>query len=738
MRRKRAGGGFAAVWYTLRMAHRVGWRRLWHAMRSKNTCKTCALGMGGQKGGMVNEAGHFPEVCKKSFQAMVADLQPGISEDFFRTYSIAQLQSLSPRELEWSGRLTAPLYAGPGDTNYRAITWDDALGRIADQLRSHQPDEAFFYASGRSSNEAGFILQLLARVYGTNYVNNCSYYCHQASGVGLGRSLGTSTATVSLEDVEAADLFVLIGGNPASNHPRLMTSLKNIRRRGGKVIVVNPVREIGLVNFRVPSDWRSLLFGTRVASRYIQPHIGGDIALLTAVAKCVLERKAASQDFVASFTEGFDAYRAAVEETPWAAIVAGSGVKREEIEAFADDFIAAKNVIFGWTMGITHHTHGVGNVRAIVNLALLRGMVGRPSAGLLPIRGHSNVQGMGTVGVAPQLKQAVLDNLEKALGISLPRQPGLDTMACMEAAASGRIRTAICLGGNLYGSNPDAAFAKEALSQLELVAYMNTSLNTGLVQGRPKHTLILPVRARDEESQLTTQESMFNYMRVSDGGPPRLDGPRTEVEILTDIGRRVCGDRPVEWAKLQSHAGIRDLMARVLPGLSELTGVDAGKREFTIPGRVLHEPRFATPSGKAQFGVVPLPQLNGDLRLMTIRSEGQFNTVVYEDEDIYRGQERRDVVLLHPEDLQRLGLVAEQRVTVRSAAGEMRGILARPFADIKPGNVAMYYPEANVLVGREVDPDSKTPAFKNVPVTIAADAVVGAEDAAGRRRLATV
>jgi anaerobic selenocysteine-containing dehydrogenase len=231
MRRKRAGGGLAAIWYTLRVAHRVGWRHMWHAIRSKNACKTCALGMGGQKGGMTNEAGHFPEVCKKSFQAMVADLQPGIPDEFFHKYSLAQLETLSPRELEWSGRLRVPLYAGPGDTHYRPITWDDALARIAEQLRSHTPDEAFFYASGRSSNEAGFILQLLARVYGTNYVNNCSYYCHQASGVGLTRALGSGTASVALEDVEKADLFILIGGNPASNHPRLMTSLKNIRRQ---------------------------------------------------------------------------------------------------------------------------------------------------------------------------------------------------------------------------------------------------------------------------------------------------------------------------------------------------------------------------------------------------------------------------------------------------------------------------------------------------------------------------
>src|SRR5436190_17062712 len=233
MRPKRSGGGWAAIWYTLRMANRVGWRRLWQAMRSRNACKTCALGMGGKLGGMRNELGYWPEVCKKSFQAMVADMQAGITPDFFAKFSLAQLQTLSPRELEWCGRLTTPVYAGPGDSHYRPVDWNFALGRIVEQLRSTKPDENFFYCSGRSSNEAGFLLQLFSRLYGTNYVNNCSYYCHQASGVGLSRSLGTGTATVTLEDVENADLFVLIGGNPASNHPRVMRTLMNIRRRKG-------------------------------------------------------------------------------------------------------------------------------------------------------------------------------------------------------------------------------------------------------------------------------------------------------------------------------------------------------------------------------------------------------------------------------------------------------------------------------------------------------------------------
>src|SRR5262249_49513066 len=326
MKPSKHGGGWAAIKYTLRMANRVGWWRLWKALRAKNACKTCALGMGGQAGGMRNEAGHWPEVCKKSLQAMVADMQEGLRPEFFRRYSIAQLRTLSPRELEWCGRLTEPLYAGPDDTHYRVVSWEDALGRLAERLRRTSPLESFFYASGRSSNEAGFLLQLFARMYGTNYVNNCSYYCHQASGVGLTRSLGTGTATVTLEDVENADLFVLLGGNPASNHPRLMRSLMLIRRRGGHVIVVNPVKEVGLVNFSVPSDLRSLLFGSKIASLYVQPHIGGDIALLTGVAKALLERNAIDAAFIAEATEGFDAYANVVRAALWDEIERGSGV----------------------------------------------------------------------------------------------------------------------------------------------------------------------------------------------------------------------------------------------------------------------------------------------------------------------------------------------------------------------------------------------------------------------------
>lgn len=716
------GGGWAAIRYTLRMANRVGWRRLWRAMRTRNACKTCALGMGGQAGGMRNEAGHWPEVCKKSLQAMVADMQEGLRPEFFQRYSIAQLRTLSPRELEWCGRLTEPLFAGPDDTHYRVIPWEQAFDRLAAQLRDTPPSQSFFYASGRSSNEAGFLLQLLARLYGTNYVNNCSYYCHQASGVGLTRSLGTGTATVTLDDVENADLFVLVGGNPASNHPRLMRSLMTIRRRGGNVIVVNPVKEVGLVNFSVPSDLRSLLFGSKIASFYVQPHIGGDVALLTGVAKVLLERGAVDRAFIAEATEGFEAFEELVRAVTWNEIGSGSGVGRAQVEQFADLYAAAKGAVFAWAMGITQHEHGVANVQAIVNLALLRGMAGRPHAGLLPIRGHSNVQGIGSVGVAPTLKEAIFRKLEERLGVKLPTAPGRDTMGCMKAAESGEVRSALCLGGNLFGSNPDAKFASRALGKLELITYLNTTLNTGHAWGRGRETLILPVLARDEEPAATTQESMFNFVRLSDGGAARHQGPRAEIDIIATLGRMVgAGAGAVDWESLRDACQVRQLIAQVVPGFEKLGDIDRTRQEFQIPGRTFHTPRFATPSGKAHFAAHPLPpQHEGGLRLMTVRSEGQFNTVVYEEEDIYRGQERRDVILLNPADIERLGLRRDQRVTVRSSAGEMRHVLVRPY-DIRAGNALMYYPEANVLVPITTDPESKTPAFKSVAITVEAE-----------------
>jgi molybdopterin-dependent oxidoreductase alpha subunit len=753
MKKLNAGGGWPAVFYTWKKAREAGGiLNLWRAMRSKNACKTCALGMGGQRGGMVNELGHFPEVCKKSLQAMVADMQGAIRSDFWQQYSAAELQQLSPRELEHCGRLVEPVRCTRETGRYAPITWKEALESIAAKLRSTPPDETFWYFSGRSSNEAGFLLQLFARLYGTNNVNNCSFYCHQASGVGLASVTGSGTATIELEDLEHADCVFVIGGNPASNHPRLMRTLLHVRRRGGQVIAINPIVETGLVRFNVPSDIRSLLFGSRIATYYVQPHIGGDLAMLTGISKRILEIGAHDEAFLNNHCQGWPDLKARLASVSWDEIVTKSGLERHEIDELASRYAAAKNVVFSWTMGITHHAHGVNNVQAIGNLALLRGMVGRPGCGLMPIRGHSNVQGIGSVGVSPKLKDAIFDRLQSYFNVKLPTTAGRDTMACMEGATAGELKFGLCLGGNLYGSNPDATYAGKSIANLDQIVYLSTTLNTGHAHGLARETIILPVLARDEEPQPTTQESMFNYIRLSDGGPRRHEGTRSEIDVIASIAERVSrptapgsaggsfpADLPstnghntsaqpsdglsaLDWSQMRSTAQIRKTISQIVPGFEQIADIDRTKQEFQIGGRTFHSAQFATPDGRARLHVHDLPELAGtqadEVRVMTIRSEGQFNTVVYEDDDIYRGIAGRDVILLHPADLRRLRLSDGQRVTIHGPAGSMPNIRAAEFAKIKPGNAAMYYPECNILVNRTLDPKSKTPAFKCVIVRI--------------------
>ncbi|MGN6548056.1 MAG: FdhF/YdeP family oxidoreductase [Aureliella sp.] len=724
MRKVDAGGGWPAILYSFTKARQAGgfWK-FYKALRTKNACKTCALGMGGQKGGMVNERGSFPEVCKKSMQAMASDMQPAITADFWSRHSLIDLQSWTPRELEYAGRLIQPVLWERGARHFKTITWNEAFERITRKLKLISPDQSFWYFSGRSSNEAGFLLQLLARLYGTNNVNNCSYYCHQASGVGLNSSLGTGTATVSLDDLESADLAMIIGGNPASNHPRLLTSLMHLRKRGGKVIVINPVRELGLKKFRIPSSVYSLLFGSKIATHIVQPHIGGDLALLAGLAKATVELGAIDQPFVERHCRNGETYLQWLEDLSWQEIERKSGVPESEIREIAQVYAASKATIFGWTMGITHHLHGVDNVEAIVNLALLRGMVGRPGAGMMPIRGHSNVQGIGSVGVTPKLRDAIFQGLERDFGVKLPTTPGMDTMACMEAAMHGKAKFGFCLGGNLYGSNPDAQYARQSLGRLEMLVTLSTTLNTGHVHALADETIILPVLARDEEPQPTTQESMFNFVRLSDGGPSRLPGPRSEIQVVAELGERLLGDSTaVSWPKMKEADTIREWIGRVVPGYGAIREIAQTKKEFEIEGRIFHEPKFNTPDGKAGLFTHTLPELVGrgenELRMMTVRSEGQFNTVVYEEEDLYRGQERRDLILMHPDDLVRLGLENDQAVIIRSSVGELRGYLARGYKWIRPGNSLMYYPEANELVPRTLDPRSKTPAFKAVVVNV--------------------
>jgi molybdopterin-dependent oxidoreductase alpha subunit len=680
-------------------------------LRSHNACKTCALGMSG----MVDERGSFPEVCKKSVQAQVADMQPPIDEGFFHAHDVDALARLTGRELEAAGRIGFPVLAREGERHYRRIGWDEALAVAAAALRGTSPARTFFYASGRSSNEAAFLLQCFARVYGTNNVNNCSYYCHQASSVALADTIGSGTATVTLDDLGQADLALVIGANPASNHPRLITQMVELRRRGGSVIVVNPFRELGLVRFRVPSDWRSMLLGSDVSDLYLQPHIGTDIVLLTLLLQGVIARGAVDEAYVRAHTTGWDAVRNAVTAEPREALLAACGVPAAQVEAAVQRLCAARRGVVAWAMGITQHAHGVGNVHALANLALARGWVGRPGGGLLPIRGHSNVQGVGSVGVTPSLKSEFARRLGELYGVPLPATPGMHTLASVEAAAEGRIDTALLLGGNLFSATPDRTFAAGALRRIGTTIFVSTKLNESHVHGRGRTSLVLPALARDEERQCTTQESMFNYVRVSDGGAPAPSADmRSEVEIIARLAALVLPAGPVDFAALTDHAAIRDAIARVVPGYEAIAGIERTRREFHVAGRTFHEPRFVTPDGRARFHVVPQPAFApgpGEFRLMTLRSEGQFNTVVYEDEDIYRGNERRDVVMMNEDDARRLGLARDARVRVENAVGAVDALVR--LAPLPPGNLAMYYPEANVLIPREIDVRSGTPAFKS-------------------------
>lgn len=717
------GGGAKKILYTLNTVRRIGLLDSAKALNSHNACKACGLGMGGQRGGMTNELGEFPAVCNKSVQAQSTDIQPPIPEQIF-THTLEDFRQLSGREMETLGRLNTPLLKRRGECRYTPVSWEQALDFTAEQMAACDPGRSFFYSSGRSSNEAGFVLQLLARLYGTNNVNNCSYYCHQATGVGLANTIGTGTATVELDDLTGCDLVFVIGANPSSNHPRLIHKLQGVRERGGHVVIINPAKEPGLVRFAIPKSPRSLLQGgSWIASHYLQPRIGTDIALLTAIGKAILEMNAHDQAFIDAFTRDFVDYQRQLEQSDWQVLCDTTGLSEEEIRAVAKVYAQSQCAVFAWGMGITHHQHGVDNVEAIANLALLRGMVGRRYAGLLPLRGHSNVQGIGTIGVKPVLAQEVFDNIERHLQVSLPTHPGMDTMACLAAAHNGEIDVALVMGGNLYEATPDSRWAEQALDNIGCKVFLTTTLNRGHVHGVDSgDCVIFPVTARDEEWQPTTQESMFNYVRLSDGGIRRLQHVRPEVDILCDIATRILPAGGFDFSTFKSHNSIREAIANTVPGMEQLADIEVARREFHVANRLLHTPQFHTADGRAAFVVQPgvsADRRSGEyaFQLMSVRSEGQFNSIVYEESDSYRGTRDRWVVMMADSDMRSLGVSAGDRVNLRSASGEMRGVLVHRF-DLPQGNLMVYYPEANCLIGRETDPRSKTPAFKSVPVNV--------------------
>jgi len=722
--RRESKGGLFSIKYSLKVARAVGYGKSWKSVHSKNTCKTCAYGMGGQHGGMTNESGTRLEVCKKSIQAQLTDIQDEIPQEVFAKRSIEELADMPPLELEQLGRLNCPLYKGKGDTHYSPISWDDSFSIASERLKAVDPHRSFFYSSGRSSNEAAFLLQLFTRVYGTNNINNCSYYCHQASGVGLNNTIGSGTATIEVADLKKADLIFVIGANPSSNHPRFLTELMHCRRRGGSVIIINPVKEPGLLKFSIPSDLRSMLSGgSDIASMYVQPHIGSDVALMQGIGKAIVESQSGvASAYIAAHTTGFDVYKAELAKRSWTELEQACQVSKQTMKEIARCYSESTNTVFAWCMGITHHKNGVDNVEEIVNLSLLRGMIGKRGAGLLPLRGHSNVQGIGSMGVTPVLKEQILENLEAHLGITVPLETGMDTMACMHAASNGGIDAALLLGGNLYGSNPNSTFAADALNKIPFKIFINTTINQSHVFGVDGEVMVFPCSARDEERQKTTQESMFNFVRMSDGGIVRLNNVKSEVDIISELAERICGTNPLDFSTFKSHSNIRSAISSVIPGFESLSKIDETGKEFQIPGRTLQDPEFPTANKKSEFTIHPLPNSKSragenNYSLMTVRSEGQFNTIIYEDRDLFRDQTERWVVLMNEEDMKQSALVPDTLVDINSDTGVMEAVKVRPF-DIARGCLLTYFPEANVLSSTEVDPRSKTPAFKSISVTL--------------------
>ncbi len=715
-------GTLRPVLETLKNAERVPSLNPSAHFDSHNACKACGLGMGGQRGGRTNELDQFPQICRKSVQTQSTDTQDPIPVEVF-DHTIAELAQLSGRELEHLGRLNHVLYKSADSKRYRPLGWAEAVELMARRFRAAEPDRTFFYTSGRSSNEAGFVLQLLARLYGTNNVNNCSYYCHQATSVGLQTTVGTGTATVDLEQLVHADCIFVIGANPASNHPRFVTILKACRDRGGQVIVINPAKEPGLVHFGVPTKNGAATEGVG-ASRYVQPKIGSDLWLLKGMAKALIAGGKTDADYIRDHTEHSAEFLADLDATAWTDIVEHTGLPKTEIEELAQAYAAAENAVFAWGMGVTHHLHGAANVEAIANLALLRGMVGKPAAGLLPLRGHSNIQGMGTMGVKPTLAAEVLTHLETTYGVTLPKTPGMDTIACMEAGAEGRVDVAMMMGGNLFAATPHSVWAAAALDNIPFKAFLTTTLNRSHVVGVDKgEVLILPVSARDEERQPTTQESMFNYIRLSDGGPARLDNVRSEVDILCDLAEQLIPKEPLDFSLFRQYSHVQKAIAAAIPGMEELGTITETKKEFHVGGRLITTPEFKTPTKRASFAVRPAPAaLTTDefpFLLASIRSEGQFNSIIYDEADKYRQTTTRWCVLMNGDDVDALKLEPGQTVDLRSAHGEMLGLTVYRF-DVPKGNALVYYPEANALTGTEHDPRSKTPAFKSTPVSISA------------------
>ncbi|MBE9210819.1 FdhF/YdeP family oxidoreductase [Nostoc sp. LEGE 06077] len=736
-----AGGGLPVIQYWIEETLSAQGLKLWQTLNHKSACLSCAWGTGGQKGGFVNEAGEYLQRCAKSVEAIAAELQPGIKPDFFQENHINELQQLSSQECDRLGRLSYPVILKAGSNYYQRISWEEVY-QIATQAFKVPPARIASYSSGRSSNEAAYLLQLLMRSLGSNNLADCSDLCHAPSTVGLKKVFGSGTSMVSLENLKHSDCVVLIGSNAPANHPRLMNELIKLRERGGKVIIINPQIEVGLVKFASPAfPIKSLLTGgSDISSLYLQPIPGSDVALFVGLQKSLIEQKLLKLEYLKCYTKDWEKIVDYAKNISWNKITNICGVSQEEITATAYQIGTSERVVFAWAMGITQHDNGVDNVLSIANTALITGNAGKVGSGTMPIRGHSNVQGFGSMGVTVNLRSEIKQALSQLLGKPLDETPGYHTRNLITAAEVGKIDTLFCLGGNLYAANPDLQQAKQALSQIETIFYVATKPNLGHFHGLAKQqTLILPVLNRFENPYKTTTESGNNFVRLNDEGKSHLQSLNTtdlipEIELITEIAQRLHGEIPINWRKLQNPVYVRELIAKTIPGYQKIGTIDQTKQEFIIEGRILDEPKFPTSDGKAQMFVTPLPQLSippksefgiresqpGILLILgTGRSYGQHNTVVYRSEDKYRGMPHRHCILMNPLDVKKAEFQEHQRVTVKGNQGQLDNIEIICGA-ILEGVAFMFYPEANVLFKAKIDPQSGTPAYKRVPVYILA------------------
>ncbi len=676
------------------------------------------------------------EFCENGAKAIAYEADHRtIGADFFREHSIDDLAKLSDYEHGRFGRLAEPLVLRPGSRHYEAIAWDDAFALMADELNAlASPDEAIFYTSGRTSNEAAFLYQLFVRQFGTNNFPDCSNMCHESSGSALGPTVGIGKGTVKLDDFEKAQVIVILGQNPGTNHPRMLTALQKAKRAGAKIVAVNPLKEAGLLAFDNPQEGRGMfgIWSTALADQYLQVKIGGDQAFLKGVMKCLISWGKADEAFVRDHTTGFDVLKESLAATTWDAILEQSGLTREEIEAAAKLLGEADRIIACWAMGLTQHKHAVATIQDVVNLILLRGSIGKPGAGLCPVRGHSNVQGDRTMGIWEHVP-AWANKLGEEFGFTVPPAKGYDTVEAIRAMHAGAAKVFLGLGGNFLSATPDTQFTAQALTNTRLTVHVSIKLNRShLVTGRT--ALILPCLGRTERdiqhevAQFVTTENSMGVVQSSRGNlAPCSPHLLSETQIVARLAAATLGTRSkTPWDQLAAnYDSIRDAIARVVPGFDGYNEKVRKPGGFYLPNRP-RDGTFPTRTTKANFTASPLADQRvepGQLVMMTIRTHDQFNTTIYGLEDRYRGiHNERRVVLMNGDDLRERKLAAGDVVDL---VGHFRGEVRRANRflvveyDIPRGNCATYFPETNVLVPIDSTADvSNTPTSKWVVITV--------------------